>query len=279
MAYKTLLTVLTDPASVAPALNAAAGLARAMDAHLDVLSLGIDRTQVGYSYIGGAAVLTAASLERAEADARGLDAAVRETLGREEVRWSSEAAVAQLGALAGLVAQRARFADLVVLPRPYGKGKGAEDEAVVESALFEGQAPVLVLPEGGMKPEVGRRIVVAWNQSREAMRAVRAALPMLIAADRVCITVIDPPQHGPERSDPGGALSAMLVRHGVKAEISVLARTLPRISDVLVRHIRDIDADLLVMGAYGHSRLTEALMGGATRNMLEEAPVPVLLAH
>jgi nucleotide-binding universal stress UspA family protein len=71
----------------------------------------------------------------------------------------------------------------------------------------------------------------------------------------------------------------MLVRHGVKAEVSVLARTMPRVSDVLVRHVRDQNADSLVMGAYGHSRFREAILGGATRDMLEMAQVPVFLAH
>ena len=111
------------------------------------------------------------------------------------------------------------------------------------------------------------------------MTAVRRALPFLKAAEMVDITVVDPPSHGPERSDPGGLLCQMLVRHGVRAEVSVLAKTLPRVSDVLARHVRDRDADLLVMGAYGHSRFREAILGGATRNMLEQAEVPVLMAH
>ena len=111
------------------------------------------------------------------------------------------------------------------------------------------------------------------------MTATRRALPLLKQADAVIITVIDPPAHGPERSDPGGLLCQMLVRHGVKAEVSVLAKSLPRVSDVLARQVRDLDADLLVMGAYGHSRVREAILGGATRNMLEQAEVPVFLAH
>ena len=176
--------------------------------------------------------------------------------------------------------QRARFADLVVQPRPYGKDQGAEAEAVVEAAMFEGQSPVLVLPEGGLGDRVSpRRVVIAWNQGREAMRAVRLALPILAAADVVNIAVIDPPAHGPERSDPGGLLCQMLVRHGVRAEVSVLAKTLPRTSEVLARHLDDQAADLLVMGAYGHSRFREAILGGTTRNMLEQAKVPVLMAH
>src|SRR3990167_5049428 len=218
MAYKSILTILTNPDTAELAITAAARLAQAQDAHLD--------------------------------------------------------------ALTDVVASRARFADLVVLPRPYGPGQGAEAEAVVEAALFEGKAPVLVLPEKGLgENTLPKRIIVAWNQSSEAMVATRQALPLLKGADKVNITVIDPPTQGEERSDPGGMLCQMLVRHGVHAEVSVLARTRPRFSDVLARHIWDQNADMLVMGAYGHSRFREAILGGATRNMLEKAEVPVLMAH
>lgn len=282
MAYKTILTVATDPARAADAISDAARLCAAHDAHLEVLSLGIDRTQVGYSYVGTGAVMIEAAMERAETDARDIEKAVKDALAAQgpELRWSADAAVAQIGSLTDIVAQRARFADLVVQPRPYGKTVGAEAEAVVEAAMFEGQSPVLVLPEGGLGGHVApRRVVIAWNQGREAMRAVRLAMPILAAADVVNIAVIDPPAHGPERSDPGGLLCQMLTRHGVRAEVSVLARTLPRTSDVLARHVTDQAADLLVMGAYGHSRFREAILGGTTRNMLEQATVPVLMAH
>jgi nucleotide-binding universal stress UspA family protein len=282
MAYKSILTVLTNPDTVELAITSAARLALSQDAHLDVLVLGVDRTQVGYSYIGTGAVLMQVSLDRAEADARSLEAAAKKALGEQfpELRFAIEAVVTQLGALSDLVASRARFADLVLLPRPYGPGQGAEAEAVVEAALFEGKAPVLVLPEKGLgEHALPKRIVVAWNQSAEAMVATRQALPLLKGADKVNITVIDPPTQGEERSDPGGMLCQMLVRHGVHAEVSVLARSLPRISDVLARHVWDLNADMLVMGAYGHSRFREAILGGATRNMLEKAEVPVLMAH
>ena len=111
------------------------------------------------------------------------------------------------------------------------------------------------------------------------MVAARRAMPFLRRAESVQIVVVDPPTHGPERSDPGGLLCQLLVRHGIKAEVSVLAKTLPRISEVLARQARDIDAGLLVMGAYGHSRFREAILGGATRDMLESAEIPVFLAH
>lgn len=282
MAYKSILTVLTRAEDAALAVDGAAKMALSQDAHLDILVLGVDRTQVGYSYIGSGAVLMQVSLDRAEAEARATEAAVSAALAAQPagLRSSVEAAVTQLGALGELVAQRARFADLVVLPRPYGDGKGAEAEAVIEAAMFEGKAPVLVLPEKGLGTAAQpKRVIVAWNQSSEAMTATRLAMPFLKAANLVDITVVDPPAHGVERSDPGGLLCQMLVRHGVKAEVSVLARSLPRVSDVLARHIWDQNADLLVMGAYGHSRFREAILGGATRNMLEKAEIPVLLAH
>ncbi|GHC26744.1 MULTISPECIES: universal stress protein [Gemmobacter] len=281
MSYKTLTTVVTSAEEAQATIAPVARLADALDAHLDVLALGVDRTQVGYAYIGGGSVILQAALDQAEAEARATEAAARAALEEysADQRWAVESAVAQLGALSDLVSLKARFSDLVVLPPPYGKGKSSEAEAVVEAALFESQAPVLVLPETVREVAMPQRVVIGWNQSREAMVAVRRALPFLKGAQMVNIAIIDPPQHGPERSDPGGALCQMLVRHGVKAEVSVLARTMPRISDVLNRHVRDIDADMLVMGAYGHSRFREAILGGATRNMLEHAEVPVLMAH
>lgn len=281
MSFRSMMTIVTSPEDANPAISGAAQLAQLTDAHLDALALGVDRTQAGYSYLGGGGVFLQVALERAETDAREAEAAARAALEKQPVslRWSLESAVAQVGALNELVALRARFADLVVLPRPYGKGKGVEAEAVLEASLFEGQAPVLVLPEKPLPAALPQRVVIGWNQSREAMVAVRRALPFLKAAKLVDIAVIDPPQHGPERSDPGGMLCQLLVRHGIKAEVSVLARTMPRISDVLNRHVRDMDGDLLVMGAYGQSRFREAILGGATRNMLEQAEVPVFMAH
>jgi len=95
----------------------------------------------------------------------------------------------------------------------------------------------------------------------------------------VHVVVIDPPTPGPNRSDPGGVLSQFLARHGVRGDIDVLSKTLPRVSDVLNRHARDMNADMIVMGAYGHSRFREAILGGATRYMLEQAEIPVFMAH
>lgn len=279
MAYKSLLTVITDTNVAKPALEKAIMMARAEDAHLDVLCIGVDRTQTGYYYAGASAVFQQEVIEKAKEEADTAEKFATGILEKEDINWSMDKAVAQLAGLGRIVAHRARFSDLVILPRPYGKGCGQEQETIVESTLFEGHVPTLVIPPKAKAAAETKRIIVAWNESSEAMSAVRAALPALITADSVNIVVIDPPQHGPDRSDPGGALSQMLVRHGVKAEITVLAKTMPRVSDVLLRHARDMNADMIVMGAYGHSRFREAILGGATRNMLENTRVPVLMAH
>lgn len=282
MAFKSVLTICADPLRAPQTFATAASLAIAQDGHLEVLALGVDKTQIGYSYVGAGAVVMQAAQETATADVKAIEAAVKSAASAAgpTLRWSSEGAIAMIGGLSDLVALRARFADLVVLTKPYGDRRGDEEEAIVESAMFEGQAPVLILPDAAMDAStIGKRIVVAWNQSRESLIAIRRAMPFLKKADQVWITIVDPPTHGAERSDPGGALCQMLVRHGVKAEVTVLARTMPRISEVLARHVRDMNADMLVMGAYGHSRFRQAILGGATRNTLESTEVPVFMAH
>lgn len=279
MTYNTLFTVLTDPALVDETLTHAIAMAEAQDAHLDVLCLGVDRSQTGYYYAGASAIVLQETIARAQQEAEEVEALARKRLDGSALRWSLDAGVSQLADLGRHVAARARFSDLVVLPQPYGAGRGAELEPVTESALFEGRTPVLVAPAGTRPVPKPGRILLGWNESSEALGATRAALPLLRAAEIVHVVVIDPPAHGPNRSDPGGLLSQYLARHGVKVEIDVLSKTLPRVSDVLLRHVADMDAEMVVMGAYGHSRFREAIFGGATRYMLEQATVPVFMAH
>ncbi len=279
MDYKTISTVLTDKTICKPALDAALSLAQSSDAHLNAICLGIDHSQQGFYYAGASAMVVQDNLTQAREAALEIENATRTALKGATCGWSTSSVTSQMVALNSLIAHHTRFSDLVVLPRPYGDGRGHEMEAIVEAALFDGAVPVLILPDETPLPEQIESVVVAWNESTEALRAIRAAMPILSRARNVSIAIIDPPAHGPERSDPGGLLSQMLARHGVRAEVSVMARTLPRISDVLNRHARDKDADLVVMGAYGHSRFRESILGGATRHMLEVSEKPVFLAH
>lgn len=279
MAYKSILTVLTDAKDASAVLDAAVPFAAACGAHLDVLCLGIDRTQTGYYFAGATALMHDETIAQAQAEATETEAAARAILERSDISWGVDALVAQSASVAGLTARRARFADLVVLPKPYGEGQYADAPVVVEAAMFQGNAPVVVLADGKAVPLKPKRVVVAWNESSEAMASIRRALPLLQAADEVNICIVAPERHSRESADPGEELSRMLSRHGVSVEVTILAQTLPRVSEVIARHVADLDADLLVMGAYGHSRFREAILGGATRSMLEHAKVPVFMAH
>ncbi|SMR81658.1 Nucleotide-binding universal stress protein, UspA family [Aliiroseovarius halocynthiae] len=279
MNYKTIMTIISDDSRYRPALDTTRCLSERFDAHLDALCLGIDPSRQGFYYAGASAMMVQDNLVQVRTDVEKLEGEVRQILASNVLPWSTTALATQSVTLNHIVSHRSRFADLIVLPRPYGEGRGHNAEAIIESALFDGGVPVLVLPDGHSLTHAPTNVVIAWNESSESLRAIRAAMPFLKAATSVSIAIIDPPQHGPERSDPGGSLSQMLARHGVRAEVSVLAKTMPRVADILNRHASDKDADLIVMGAYGHSRFRESILGGATRHMLEVAEVPVLMAH
>ncbi|MEM5477525.1 universal stress protein [Pacificibacter sp. AS14] len=279
MSFKTITTIVCDDTADMHALGAAVALARRTGAHLDVICLGLDRTQPGFYYTGTNAMILQDNLQFALTESERLEGVIQQHLRAEDISWAVRPMTAQMAGLTPQLSSILRFCDLVVLPRPYGTGRGHEHEEILEAALFSCRVPVLVMPDNATLPDHIGRVVVAWNESNEALAAVRSSLPILTDADSVNIAVIDPPQHGPDRSDPGGALCQMLSRHGVQAEVSVLAKTMPRVSDVLSRHLRDQDAELLVMGAYGHSRFRQSIMGGATRNMLELAELPVLMMH
>lgn len=279
MSLKSISTVVTDPALTDSVIDAASAVATRHDAHLDVLCLGVDRSQMGYHYAAANAMILQEAITRAGQEAEMIEAAVRKRLGAATLRWGTDTGVSQMADLGRQVARHVRFSDLVVLPRPYGKDRDIELEPVVEAALFAGRAPVLIVPDKADLNRAPKSALLCWNESAEALSAIKSALPLLAATDTVHICVIDPPVHGANRSDPGGMLAAWLARHDIRAEIDVVARTLPRVSDVIRRQAEDRGAELIVMGAYGHSPFREAILGGATRDMLEDTDIPVLMAH
>lgn len=150
-------------------------------------------------------------------------------------------------------------------------------EDALDGALFETIAPVLVCPPTQVG-EMGRKILVAWNGDQEAMRAIRAAQPILRAADQVEVVMVDPRRTN-DASAPGFALMAMLTRQGVNAILTPISKTSDTVSETLRQKALEMNADLIVMGAYGHSRFRERLLGGATREMLKQTDVPVMMTH
>ena len=279
MPIKSLFTVLTDPALIAPALDAATVLARTHDAHLDIMCIGVDASQIGYFHASASAALVEQCLARAQDRAAEIRAAAIKHMEGSGIRWCSNIEVAPIADMGRRIGAEARYADLAVVPKPYVEGAGGEVEAAAEACLFNGRLPALIVPEGAVMPDTPERVMIAWNDSFEAMSSVRAALPILLRASKVHVVIVDPPVHGPDRSDPGGRVSQFLARHGLHVEIDVLALTLPRVPDVLLQRASDMNAELMVLGAYGHSRLRESMFGGATRNLLENAHLPLFMSH
>ncbi len=279
MTYKSILTVVSDGPNGTAVLEPALDLADRNSGHLEVMAIGLDRTQTGFNYAELSAVMLQSGQEEARRIARELAGKTLARLKNANAASNVSTAVAPAPDMGRLVARHARFSDLVVMPLPYGQGSDPDIAPLIEAALFDARAPVMLFGPAANAAPTPKRIVLGWNESSEALAATRAALPMLKAAENVHITVIDPPEHGPDRSDPGGLISQMLARHGVHCEVDVLSKSMPRVGDVLLRHASDKGADMIVMGAYGHSRFREAVFGGATRHLLEHATMPVFMAH
>ncbi len=173
----------------------------------------------------------------------------------------------------------ARHADLTIV----GQGADEEDDRpnlsrmVVESLLLGSGRPVLVVPSYGRFPTVGERVLVAWNATREAARALNDALPILKRAKAVTVLSVDPPDAA--RRIPGADVALHLARHGVKVEAtSAYAKDID-VGDVLLSHAADLGADMIVAGGYGHTRAREMVFGGVTRHLLAHMTVPVLMSH
>jgi nucleotide-binding universal stress UspA family protein len=142
-------------------------------------------------------------------------------------------------------------------------------------ALFVG-CPVLVIPREGEVAVPGSRILIAWKPHRQAARAVHEALPLLEKAERVTVLSVVPAEHD---FVPGADLATRLGRHGVEVEVRSDLGTEGNIGEVILATARDIDCNLIVMGAYGHSRLREMVLGGVTHHVLNHTTIPVLTSH
>lgn len=174
----------------------------------------------------------------------------------------------------------ARYADFVVIGQPRADADAALSQRDVERVVLDAGRPVLILPYAGAIAPVGERVLVAWNASREATRALTDALPLLMQASQVDVLTVnaqsEPAGHG---ELPGADIALYLTRHGVRANVHPTYGEDIAVGEWLLSRAADLGSDLVVMGAYGHSRLREMVLGGATRTMLESMTVPVLMAH
>jgi nucleotide-binding universal stress UspA family protein len=174
----------------------------------------------------------------------------------------------------------ARYADLVVIGQQDPDSPGGVHKSFEQNLPIAAGRPVLVVPYTFERQPVGKRVLVAWNASREAARAVTDALPILERASMVHVVAFRPEigreGHGDE---PGADIAHYLARHGVKVQASRQDAKDVDVGNQLLSRAADLSVDLIVMGAWGHSRLSEMVLGGVTRTLLESMTVPVLMAH
>ena len=277
MSYNIIATIVTDTDKSTEGLDAAIALADRMDAHLDIYIVTVSHTETNNYYMGAEALMVAEQTRDAMEMRKTLEKWVKDRMAGEILRWADHSATVQGPALHGYLARKLRFSDLVVMPRPYQGDQ--ETAAIVEACLFAAERPVLMIPDGCALPAADAHVLMGWNDGAEALSAARAALPLIKQAEVVDICIIDPPMHAADRSDPGGAMAQYLMRHGARTEVAVLAQTEPNVGEMLMRRAREVGAQMIVTGAYGHSRLREAVFGGATRSLLEQATIPILMSR
>lgn len=167
-----------------------------------------------------------------------------------------------------------RQGDLVIMPRP--NGMLSYDQSIVEGMIFGTGRPVLIVPVEWKRAAAYGRIVVAWDGGQRAARAVGDALPLLVRAEEVEIVCIGPEG---DKSAAGADFAQHLSRHCRNVKLTELPLTFNDAGRTLCDHVHTVTPDLLVMGAYAHSRLVQFVLGGVTDTMLRDAPVPVLYSH
>jgi nucleotide-binding universal stress UspA family protein len=278
MPYKTILVHLDVGARAGARLDLACQLARRFDAHLvgvhALTEIRVPSYAVMIAGQGGQlaefqAHAAAELRERSEALFRKRVAAAG--LDKTEYRATRVDAVES-------VSLHARYADLVVAGQPNDADASGVEPDFIERILLAAGRPVLVVPYAGSFADAGKRVLVAWNASREATRALTDSIPLLREAEAVHVIAFDPAgaAHG---AVPGADIGLYLARHGIKVTVSQQSAPDVDVGNQLLSRAADLDADLIVMGAWGHSRLQELVLGGVTRTILQSMTVPVLMSH
>ncbi|WP_431282891.1 universal stress protein [Humitalea sp. 24SJ18S-53] len=178
------------------------------------------------------------------------------------------------------VALHARYVDLAILGQHNpDRVDDLDDTSVIEQTLFTSGRPVLVVPYAGHFKTAGRRALVGWNASRESARAVNDALMLIQAGESVTILTVDAEGDRAHGEVPGADIATHLARHGLTVLTKQTSAAAVSIADVMLNQASDSAADLLVIGAYGHSRVREMILGGVTRSLLQQMTIPVLMSH
>ena len=280
MTYKTILVHIDCGPRSAMRLDMGLALAQRFDSHcVGLFAMSAPRIPSYARVEAGGIVAEIEAKQRAESVAAAevvFRAAVARS-GHALAEWRASGRDALAATLTSV-----RYADLAIAGQIEPEAKepsGVADDFIDELVLAAGR-PVLILPYAGRFETVGKRVLLAWNASREAARAVNDAIPLLKSADTVQVVAFDPGKGGADHGDvPGADIGHYLARHGVKVQVAQQNGAGLDIGAQILSRAADIAADLIVMGAYGHSRMRELVLGSATRTLLESMTVPVLMSH
>lgn len=279
MSYKTIVVHVNGARDAERRIRLAAQLAIQFGAHLVGTALtGVSRFLYQDHVTAMGAGLAAQYMDEARVQAQAALNRFEEQCTALGVR-SYESRLADDEAIGGLVLQ-SRYGDLVVVSQTDpDQPVSPLAEELPEFVAMNSVRPVLVVPYAGHFSLPAKHVLVAWDGSLEATRAVTAALPLMQRAERVTLAVFNagryPDAHGQE---PGADIALYLARHGIKVEVSPQVTSI-EIGSALLSLAADLQAELLVMGCYGHGRFREIMLGGASRTILESMTLPVLLAH
>jgi nucleotide-binding universal stress UspA family protein len=280
---RDLLLAMTGTPADRAALAAGVQLARALDAHLDVVepvSLPMFMPAPWGGIVPDSLLqdVHASLLDKARANVD----ALRGQLASSGIKFEVRLAEALFAEPPQAVAVHARHADisLVAGAATQSSDHAAAARQMFAGLLFESGRPVLVVPPHHPLRWPTGHAVVAWQPTREATRALHDAMPLLRRADSVDIVVVDPasPGDGPARLD-GADIATHLARHGLKVDVVHLKSGSASVASVLLRHAADSGAGLLVAGGFGHSRLRQWILGGTTLELLDAMHLPVLFSH
>ncbi len=277
MTLKHILLHVDDSQACPIRIDAAVELARSQGAHLTGLYVSPQVTIPIY-----AEAQIGPEILQAQRDAAQTRTEIAETVFREKtdgsglnVEWRN-----QEGELSRTLNLHARYTDLVITGQVDKQDPTCPDTRLPEKVVLESGRPILVIPYIGASRPIGRRILVAWNGTREAVRALNDALPLMAQAETVEVVAVNPVSGEEGHGEiPCADICLHLARHGVSAEAHALRAEDVKVGDALLSWAADRSTDLIVMGAYGHSRFREMVLSGVSRHIFRHMTVPVLMSH
>jgi nucleotide-binding universal stress UspA family protein len=280
MSFRTVLANLNEISNNAAVMAAAAVLAREFDATVMGLYVVPAARIYPSAYYEPIPEMFEAHRKHFDRQTQSVRAAFNAVFAGSSVRSDLRIENSSSPLICENVTERARVCDLVLVSQTETDSKlGVELDFVPRVAIAAGR-PVMVVPLESPLRSLSETVVVGWNGSREAARAAFDSLPILKRVKTVHIVWVDTPgERLSPQSLPGEELARSLKLHGVKAAVEQVSGGGEDAGDVLLRTARDLGAGLLVIGAYGHSRLSEFILGGATRTVLRHMTCPVLLSH